>query len=97
MADLMKPNALKENIHLLPQTIRDAITFVRGIGEQYLWCDVLCLLQNNPNDIRQGVDAMDLIYEKASLTIVAACGHDANSVFLELMMALDLCRDTLKR
>jgi hypothetical protein len=77
LSDVMKPYSLKAI--LLPQTIEDAITFVRGVGEQYLWCDALCLLQDDPEDVSQGVNAMDLIYERALLTIVAACGHDANS------------------
>ncbi|KAJ8124666.1 hypothetical protein O1611_g8974 [Lasiodiplodia mahajangana] len=49
------------------------------IGERYLWCDALCLLQNDPDDINRGVKTMDLIYENAELTIVAACGHDADA------------------
>ena len=77
LSDMIKPHSLKDLI--LPRTIQDAIIFVRELGEQYLWCDALCLLQNDPEDISQGVNAMDLIYEKALLTIVAACGHDANS------------------
>lgn len=95
MADLMKPQALKACE--LPQTIKDAITFVRGIEEQYLWCDALCLLQNDPNDMSQGVDAMDLIYEKALVTIIAACGHNANSRLPGVMEGTALCRDFLKR
>lgn len=79
IADMMEPHSLKHNWGLLPRTIQDAITFVRGIGECYLWCDALCLLQNDRDDMAKGVNAMDLIYEKALLTIVAACGHDANS------------------
>jgi hypothetical protein len=63
----------------LPRTIRDAITLVKGICQQYLWCDALCLVQDDPDDVSRGVNAMDMIYEKALLTIVAASGRDANS------------------
>jgi hypothetical protein len=78
-AILTKPKALTQYDFAIPLTVRDAMTFVRGIGERYLWVDSLCLVQNDPDDVRRGVDAMDLIYEKALLTIVAAYGHDADA------------------
>jgi hypothetical protein len=62
----------------LPVTIRDAITLVRGLRIRYLWVDALCLVQNDPDDVAEGVAIMDLVYEMAQFTIVAACGHDAN-------------------
>jgi len=37
------------------------------------------LVQNDPEDVKKGVEIMDLIYEMAWLTVVAACGHDANA------------------
>ncbi|KAK1753807.1 HET-domain-containing protein [Echria macrotheca] len=63
----------------LPRTIKDAIVFVRLLGLRYLWVDSLCLLQNDPEDLAKGINVMDQIYEMAWLTIVAACGHDANA------------------
>ncbi|KAK0645458.1 heterokaryon incompatibility protein-domain-containing protein [Cercophora newfieldiana] len=63
----------------LPRTIGDAILLVRHLGFQYLWVDSLCLLQDDPDDLQRGVNVMDQIYELAQLTIVAACGRDANS------------------
>ncbi|RSL81215.1 hypothetical protein CEP52_017245 [Fusarium oligoseptatum] len=63
----------------LPATIRDAIAVVQRLGCRYLWVDALCLVQNDTYDLDQGVNTMDLIYERAWLTIVAACGHDANA------------------
>jgi hypothetical protein len=38
-------------------------------------------LQNDTGDIKQGVDVIDHIYERAWLTIIAACGRDANADF----------------
>lgn len=35
-------------------------------------------MQNDPEDVSEGVNVMDIIYEKALLTIVAVSGHDAN-------------------
>ncbi|KAJ2991381.1 hypothetical protein NUW58_g2535 [Xylaria curta] len=34
---------------------------------------------NDPDDVNRGIKSMDLIYENAELTIVAACGHDADA------------------
>ncbi|KAI0100061.1 heterokaryon incompatibility protein-domain-containing protein [Nemania sp. FL0031] len=78
-ADLTQTNALQRYRYAIPCTIYDAIILTQRIGERYLWCDALCLLQNDPDDINRGVKTMDLIYERAELTIVAACGHDADA------------------
>jgi hypothetical protein len=77
--ELTSQHALRGNVIELPRTIRDAIKLVKGIGQQYLWCDALCLVQDDPDNVSRGVNAMDMIYEKALLTIVAASGRDANS------------------
>ncbi|PMD29672.1 HET-domain-containing protein [Hyaloscypha variabilis F] len=74
---LMKPAALTENRASIPNTIWDAITVVRKLGENYLWVDSLCLVQDDPIEIEQCVAIMDLFYEMATLTIVAADGDDA--------------------
>jgi hypothetical protein len=76
---LLTPGSLKEVWSLLPETIKDTIALVQRLGGRYLWVDALCLLQNDTEDLDRGVNAMDLIYELAWLTIVAACGHDANA------------------
>lgn len=74
-----KPKVLDGWEDLIPRTIQDAISFVRAVGEHYLWCDALCLIQNDPKDVQRGVEVMDLIYENALFTIVAACGYDVNA------------------
>ncbi|KAJ4263510.1 hypothetical protein NW762_006329 [Fusarium torreyae] len=76
---LLKPGSLQTVSTLLPNTIKDAIVLVARLGCRYLWVDALCLLQNDAEDLEQGVNVMDLIYERAWLTIVASCGHDANA------------------
>ncbi|KAK0616577.1 heterokaryon incompatibility protein-domain-containing protein, partial [Immersiella caudata] len=78
-ARLMRPGAINDAWAHLPMTIQDAITTTRKMGVRYLWADSLCLLQNDQEDLRQGVEVMDLIFEQSWLTIVGACGHDANA------------------
>ncbi|KAI0550583.1 HET-domain-containing protein [Xylaria curta] len=69
----------KTELAYIPRTIHDATFLVEKIGERYLWCDALCLLQNDKGDLERGLKTIDLIYENAELTIVAAYGHDANA------------------
>ncbi|KAF4969171.1 hypothetical protein FSARC_3547 [Fusarium sarcochroum] len=76
---LLMPGSLKKVSKILPNTIKDAIVLVRRLGCRYLWVDALCLLQNDAEDLELGVNVMDLIYERAWLTVVASCGHDANA------------------
>lgn len=75
---LLKPGSLRAVSHLVPRTIEDAIVLTRRLGCRFLWVDALCLMQNNAQDLELGVNAMDLIYERAWLT-VASCGQDANA------------------
>jgi hypothetical protein len=79
LESLMQKGGLESIMHGLPRTIQDAITLVRRIGERYLWVDTLCLIQDDPDDMSDGVRKMDLIYEGAVLTIVSATGTDANA------------------
>ena len=76
---LLVPGSLTDVWEGLPKTIQDAIVLVRHLGVRFLWVDALCLLQNDMHVLERGIRAMDLIYELAWLTVVAACGHDANA------------------
>lgn len=78
-ASLMRPRSLFNMESSLPLTISDAIALSRSLGIRYLWVDALCLVQNDAEDVRKGVEVMDSIYEMSWLTVVAACGHDANA------------------
>lgn len=75
--ELSKPDALKTTWPLIPNTIRDAISVARQLGERYLWIDSLCILQDDANELQESVAVMDLFYEMASFTIIAAGGKDA--------------------
>ena len=76
-SDLYAANALA--VLDLPSTIRDAITLVHELGIGYLWVDALCILQNEPSVKAMQIGRMDAIYRQADVTIVAACGGDANA------------------
>ncbi|KAM7183937.1 HET domain containing protein [Rhypophila sp. PSN 637] len=77
--NLMLPGALQKVDHLLPKTIHDAITLVRKLGIRYLSVDSICLLQNDPEDLKRGVQVMDQIFEYSWLAVIATYGHDANA------------------
>lgn len=63
----------------LPQSISDAMAFVKAVGERYLWVDTLCLVQDDVHDVCLGIEMMTSIYQGSYFTIVAASGSDANA------------------
>jgi hypothetical protein len=69
------PNRLPAN---LPNTIQDAMTVTKRLGYRYLWVDRYCIDQKNEQEKADQVGKMDLIYNKAELTIIAAIGEDPN-------------------
>lgn len=84
-SEMMTPGVLGRIWGMIPRTIRDAITLVQRLGLQLLWVDALCLMQNDPQDVEEGVEFMDLVYERALFTIVSACGHDADAALPGVM------------
>ena len=63
----------------LPRTINDSIELLRNIGEQYLWVDSICLLQDDAEEMADAIGKMHLVYQGAVLTILAGEGKDANA------------------
>ena len=55
----------------LPCIMEDSITVVKGLGERYLWIDLLCIDQNNPAKKKLQISQMNIIYSHAEFTIVA--------------------------
>jgi Heterokaryon incompatibility protein (HET) len=78
IARLGKTSSLTELGDAIPRTVRDAMIFVKGIGQRYLWVDSMCLVQDDPDDLKQGIMSMNQIYGGAYLTLVAANAPDAN-------------------
>ncbi|KAL5359093.1 heterokaryon incompatibility protein-domain-containing protein [Aspergillus floccosus] len=78
-AKLYCPGGLGKIRHKLAKTISDAMAFVALIGERYLWVDSLCFVQDDWDDKKDGIKKMDLIYQGALLTIVAASGSNSQA------------------
>ena len=63
----------------LPAVVQDAIVATRNLDERYLWVDLVCIDQNDPQDVQKQIERMDLIYRLADLTLIAVTAKDANS------------------
>ncbi|KAF2501411.1 HET-domain-containing protein [Lophium mytilinum] len=62
----------------LPRTITDAIAACKALGQNYLWIDRLCIIQDDfPEMKATQLDQMGAIYRKAAFTIVAVAGQGA--------------------
>lgn len=63
----------------LPVTVQDASLLLQRLGRRYLWVDLLCVCQDDIPNKEILINKMHLIYEGASLTVVAAGGEHADS------------------
>jgi hypothetical protein len=72
LAKLSTPGALTKE--KLPRTIKDTIQLTRMLGEKYLWTDSLCLIHDPGFQYHD-----DWVYARASLTVAAGSGKDANA------------------
>jgi hypothetical protein len=50
----------------------------RGLGYRFIWVDNYCIKYNNAEEIEDQIQAMELIYGRAELTICAAFGEHHN-------------------
>ena len=65
----------------LPPTIKDAVTITERLGFRYLWVDALCIIQDDDQDKDNQLPFMNAVYDRATLTIAAACGkHCAEGI-----------------
>ncbi|KAL2369058.1 hypothetical protein RJZ57_006548 [Blastomyces gilchristii] len=80
LQDCLKENSLiNEKKYMLPQTIKDAMSIVRSLGEKYLWIDVICIVQDDLNTKHHDIRHMDIVYGKSFVTIAAMHGNDATA------------------
>jgi hypothetical protein len=76
LKDFLKPGYFTASS--VPQTIWDAITLTHDIGEQHLWVDSVCILQDSDEDKLVFIPRMDIIYGLAVITIINASGNGAH-------------------
>ena len=62
----------------IPKTIRDAIELTRVLGENWLWVDSLCIVQDDPAALSNELKQMHRIYASSFVTIIAKDGHNAD-------------------
>ena len=63
----------------LPRTFKDAILAVNSLGYKYIWIDALCIIQNDPEDLKAELQIMGDIYRYAILTICAQGSASSHS------------------
>ena len=66
-------------VHSLPQTIEDALKFVKDIGQRYLWVDSLCIDQSDEASKLRQIGLMSAIFQGAYATLIAFSGDSAAS------------------
>ena len=74
-------NAPEDEIIRLPSgrlsnPIEDAISITQMIGYRFLWADRHCINQQTSSEKHAQIAEMDIVYESAAVTIVAAAGAD---------------------
>jgi hypothetical protein len=76
---LMKSGSILAAQGRLPAVINDAIRLTMDLGERYLWVDSLCIVQDDYDTKQNTINKMNLLYENALLTIIAATGDNADA------------------
>lgn len=71
------PGAL--NAKNMPSTILDAMAVTREIGENYLWVDSLCIVQDDDEDKLRWIPVMDIIYGQSTFAIINAATDKVSS------------------
>ena len=66
------------NGYSLPQTLTDSMDLTHALDIDYVWIDVLCILQDDPDDINRQISNVGRIYSNARFTIIAL-GNDAHA------------------
>ncbi|GKU06487.1 tol protein [Fusarium langsethiae] len=70
-------SALENMWEQVPATIQHAVELVRLIGEEYIWVDRLCIVQDDYETKQEQINQMAFIYGNAYFTIVATAAHSA--------------------
>ncbi|KAF2015732.1 HET-domain-containing protein, partial [Aaosphaeria arxii CBS 175.79] len=75
---LMVDYSLDDHWKEISAVLIDAMLLVQALGEQYLWVDTLCIIQDSPARF-EDIGRMDKIYRGAVCTLIAMDGQDASS------------------
>ncbi|ELR03630.1 hypothetical protein GMDG_06278, partial [Pseudogymnoascus destructans 20631-21] len=78
LPNLIQSGSLTKSYELFPKPIQDAVTLTRLLNHRCLWIDLLCIIQDDDSD-KSTVQLMDTILTRASFTIAAASGENANA------------------
>jgi hypothetical protein len=76
---LLNPGALDDLGDTVPKTVRDAMEFVKLLGERYLWVDALCIVQDDHATKQSMIEHMHVIYANSYVTLIAASGDTSNA------------------
>ncbi|KAF4620134.1 hypothetical protein G7Y89_g14689 [Cudoniella acicularis] len=68
----------------LPQTLKDAVMITRRLGQQYLWVDALCIIQDDREAQQKEISRMGQIYKNSLLTIQATSAKAVDQGFLRM-------------
>lgn len=72
------------SINDLPKTFQDAILVTRELGQQYLWIDSLCILQDDDKkDWEHEVKRMEDVFSSAYCVISASSARSSHEGFLQ--------------
>jgi hypothetical protein len=96
LASLQESGAFLRLRSHLPRILRDAMDLTSYLGERFLWCDALCIVQNDFQFKHSQIAKMSLIYGQAFLTICALSSSDAGVGLLGFSETLpgDMLQDT---
>jgi Heterokaryon incompatibility protein (HET) len=70
-------------INDLPRSFRDAIQVTRELGQQYLWIDSLCILQDDKKDWEHEAKHMEDVFSSAYCVIAASSACSSREGFLQ--------------
>ncbi|KAK3400756.1 heterokaryon incompatibility protein-domain-containing protein, partial [Sordaria brevicollis] len=79
---LRQPGSISYSSDMLPRTIRDAIQLLIALNERYLWCDRLCIIQDDSESKHSSISRMNVIFGGAYAVIMARSGSDAEAGLL---------------
>ncbi|KAK1752728.1 heterokaryon incompatibility protein-domain-containing protein [Echria macrotheca] len=72
------------DMETLPRTIQDAARATLALGLGYLWVDAMCIVQDDPTDVKREIWNMGKVYQMATLTLFASAASKASEGFLHL-------------